>query len=151
MDKNDLEIFPANWSIYVYTSAMSQLQQQRHRQHEISDVKIQIFGDKAASTLMSLDTTSATSGTTAFYEPGKCDKFEKNLPPNIGRPLRLKVSHHSKSSPDAVWHLEKIVLENKKTSERFAFDCRCDLACKKEFEFSTTKLKPRTDGNDDEK
>ena len=61
-----------------------------------------------------------------MFEKGKVDKFDPDLP-DIGKPTRIKIGHDNKGMFSG-WHLEKVILQNNITQEKFAFPCNRWLA-----------------------
>lgn len=103
-----------NWSIYVYTSNVKGAGTD-------ANVYVQIYGSKASSAQFNLEAKGSNP-----FEAGKCDKFDKDLP-EIGRPVKVKIGHDNKGG-FAGWHLDKVVLQNNITNEKFTFPCNRWLA-----------------------
>ena len=105
-----------NWSIYTYTSNIK---------NAGTDAKVylQIFGSKANTGKLNLEKKTKNENP---FETGKCDRFDKRLP-DFGRPTKIKIGHDNSGS-FAGWHLDKVVIENNITGEKFVFPCNRWLA-----------------------
>lgn len=89
-----------NWSIFVYTSNLPGAGTD-------ANVYLQIYGNKAASTVFNLEKKiAAGKDKDNLFEMGQCDKFGKQLP-DIGKPIKIKIGHDNKGAFPG-WHLEKV-------------------------------------------
>ncbi|CAF0711074.1 unnamed protein product [Brachionus calyciflorus] len=105
-----------NWTIYVYTSRIKNAGTD-------AGVYMQIYGSKSNTTQFFLDDKNNSK---KLFELGSCDRFDRTLS-DIGKPIKIKIGHDNKGAFPG-WHLEKIVLQNNITDEKFVFHCNRWLA-----------------------
>jgi hypothetical protein len=84
---------------------------------------MQIHGSKASSAQFFLHRSDKKD---KLFEQGQCDRFDKTLP-DFGRPLKIKIGHDNHGA-FAGWHLDRVLIQNNVTNEKFNFPCARWLA-----------------------
>lgn len=114
--ENSTESKSFNWTIFVYTSRLKGAGTD-------AAVYMQIFGTKGNTAQFFLDDNKNSK---KLFEAGNCDRFDRNLA-DIGKPQKIKIGHDNKGM-FAGWHLEKVVLHDNITDNKFVFHCNRWLA-----------------------